>query len=158
MRLPLHRLLGPANTTSLRSVGSVLCPPHQLVPVVSAFSAQIIVFDLKYPITAGSAVELFHHSKDIPATISTLDAELDKTSGAVIKTNPRYVLTSFAALRRRLSCSLQDAQEVFVSAHSCPASTTDFRSFKTLDYSTRDVCGEQEYGSGAVPAGWGDDW
>lgn len=49
-----------------------------------------MVFDLKYPITAGYAVELFHHSRDIPATISSLDALLDKTSGAVTKKNPRW--------------------------------------------------------------------
>lgn len=60
-----------------------------MVPVVSGFSAQIVVFDLKYPITVGYAVELFHHSKDVPATISALDAVLDKTSGAVTKLKPR---------------------------------------------------------------------
>ena len=74
------------------SVGTVLCPPTQLVPVVSSFVAQVIVFDLKYPITAGSAVELFHHSRDIPATISSLEATLDKTTGAVVKAKPRCVV------------------------------------------------------------------
>ena len=84
----------PARLTkpSLHSVGSVLCPTDQLVPVVSSFAAQIIVFDLDYPIPSGASVELFHHSKDIPATISSLDAVLDKVSGAVIKTKPRYAL------------------------------------------------------------------
>ncbi|KAL8281054.1 hypothetical protein RQP46_006412 [Phenoliferia psychrophenolica] len=79
------------------SVGSVLCPIDQLVPVVSGFSAQIIVFDLDYPIPAGASVELFHHSKDIPATISSLDAVLDKVSGAVIKTKPRMLTKSTSA-------------------------------------------------------------
>jgi elongation factor 1 alpha-like protein len=50
-----------------------------------------MVFDLKFPITVGSAVELFHHSKDIPATISSLEAVLDKTTGAILKSKPRYV-------------------------------------------------------------------
>ena len=92
-------LLSPASSTHLftDSVGSVLCPVNQLVPVVTSFSAQIIVFDLKYPITSGYAVELFHHSKDIPATISKLDAVLDIASGEVTKKNPRYfsLLLSF---------------------------------------------------------------
>ncbi|KAK4046544.1 hypothetical protein OIV83_005996 [Microbotryomycetes sp. JL201] len=79
------------------SVGSVLCPPHQLVPVASSFTAQIMVFDLKYPMTAGYSVELFHHSKDIPATITSLEALLDKTTGAVTKTNPRMVTKNSSA-------------------------------------------------------------
>ena len=74
-------------------VGSVLCPVTQLVPVVNSFSAQIIVFDLKYPITSGYAVELFHHSKDIPASISKLEAVLDIASGEVTKKNPRFVFS-----------------------------------------------------------------
>lgn len=72
-------------------VGSVLCPPNQLVPTVSSFTAQIIVFDLKYPITAGCSVELFHHSRDIPASISKLEAVLDRGTGEVLKRFPRYV-------------------------------------------------------------------
>lgn len=78
--------------SSTYSVGSVLCPPSQMVPVVSSFTAQVIVFEPKYPITAGYAVELFHHSRDIPATIASLDAILDKASGQVTKAKPRFVL------------------------------------------------------------------
>ena len=77
--------------SSSYSVGSVLCPPSQMVPVVSSFTAQVIVFEPKYPITAGYAVELFHHSRDIPATIASLDAMLDKASGQVTKAKPRSV-------------------------------------------------------------------
>jgi len=58
---------------------------------VSAFVAQIIVFEPQYPITAGYAVELFHHSRDIPATIVGLEALLDKTTGQVTRSNPRCV-------------------------------------------------------------------
>ncbi|BGP48462.1 hypothetical protein JCM10450v2_004338 [Rhodotorula kratochvilovae] len=79
------------------SVGSVLCPPSQPVPVVSAFTAQIIVFEPAYPITAGYAVELFHHSQDIPAMIVALDALLDKTTGAVSRANPRMLTKGVSA-------------------------------------------------------------
>jgi elongation factor 1 alpha-like protein len=76
------------------SIGTVLCPPSLPIPVVSSFLAQIIVFEPKYPITAGYAVELFHHSKDIPASIARLDATLDRTTGQVLKSKPRYRPTS----------------------------------------------------------------
>jgi elongation factor 1 alpha-like protein len=37
-------------------VGSVLCPVSHPVPLVSRFVAQIVVFDIKYPLTTGSSV------------------------------------------------------------------------------------------------------
>ena len=37
-------------------------------------------------------IELFHHSRDVPATISNLIATLDRASGTVIKKKPRSVL------------------------------------------------------------------
>ncbi|KDQ14776.1 hypothetical protein BOTBODRAFT_109754 [Botryobasidium botryosum FD-172 SS1] len=80
------------------SIGSVICSPNDLVPVASAFIAQIIVFDIKMPITTGASVELFHHSRDNPATISKLLATVDRASGAVIKSNPR-VLTKGCSAR-----------------------------------------------------------
>ena len=87
----LHGLTQPPSRSLARSVGSVLCPPSQPVPVASSFLAQIIVFEPQYPITAGYAVELFHHSRDIPATIVALEALLDKTTGQVTRSNPRCV-------------------------------------------------------------------
>ncbi|GAA6028258.1 hypothetical protein JCM8097_006943 [Rhodosporidiobolus ruineniae] len=79
------------------SVGSVLCPPSQPVPLTSTFTAQIIVFEPKHPITAGYAIELFHHSRDIPATIVGLEAILDKATGKVEKQNPRMVTKNSSA-------------------------------------------------------------
>ncbi|GAA6024909.1 hypothetical protein JCM11491_005520 [Sporobolomyces phaffii] len=75
------------------AVGTVLCPPGPAlaVPVVSQFVAQIIVFEPKYPITAGYAVELFHHSRDVPASIARLDATLDRATGQVVKSKPRLL-------------------------------------------------------------------
>lgn len=37
-------------------VGSVLCPPADLVPLATSFLARVIVFDIQVPITAGSSV------------------------------------------------------------------------------------------------------
>lgn len=38
------------------NIGSVLCRPTHLIPLVSTFSARIIVFDIQVPITAGTSV------------------------------------------------------------------------------------------------------
>ncbi|KAI9512735.1 EF Tu GTP binding domain-containing protein [Russula earlei] len=77
-------------------VGRVLCPPTDPVRLASVFTARIIVFDIQVPILAGTSIELFHHSRDVPAAISKLNATLDRASGAVIKQNPR-VLTKGAS-------------------------------------------------------------
>ena len=91
------------------NIGTVLCPLTDPIPLATVFTAQIIVFDVQVPITAGTSVswvllisrsvltsyvqvELFHHSRDVPATISKLIASLDRASGTVIKQNPRFVV------------------------------------------------------------------
>ncbi len=38
------------------SIGSVLCPPSNLVPLATSFTARIIVFDIQVPITSGTSV------------------------------------------------------------------------------------------------------
>jgi len=88
------------------SVGSVLCPQKDLIPLATTFTAKIIVFDIAVPITAGSSVgtiysryspdsyvfqvELFHHSRDVPATTVKLISTIDRASGKILKINPRY--------------------------------------------------------------------
>lgn len=73
------------------SIGYVLCPPTNLVPLTTSFTARIIVFEIETPLTIGASVELFHHSYNVPATVSKFLATLDKGTGAVIKKNPRLV-------------------------------------------------------------------
>ncbi|KAF4602370.1 Hsp70 suppressor, GTPase facilitates ribosomal subunit dissociation [Pleurotus pulmonarius] len=73
------------------NIGSVLCPPNAPVPLATIFTARIIVFDIQVPITAGASVELFHHSRDQPATVSRLLATVDRASGNVVKKNPRVL-------------------------------------------------------------------
>ena len=41
------------------NIGSVLCPPGDLVPLATHFTARIIVFDIQVPITAGASVIVF---------------------------------------------------------------------------------------------------
>ncbi|KAK4684502.1 elongation factor 1 alpha-like protein, partial [Tremellales sp. Uapishka_1] len=71
------------------SIGTVLCPTSLPVPLVSQFTTQILVFDLQSPIIAGAAVELFHHSMNLPATISKLVSISEK--GQIVKKNPRVL-------------------------------------------------------------------
>lgn len=73
------------------TIGSVLCPVNEPVPLATNFTARIIVFDIQVPITAGSSVELFHHSRDVPATTVKLISTIDRASGKVLKANPRCV-------------------------------------------------------------------
>ncbi|KAJ6567175.1 P-loop containing nucleoside triphosphate hydrolase protein [Mycena vulgaris] len=79
------------------TIGSVLCPPTDPVPLASVFTARIIIFDVQVPIISGAMVELFHHSRDVPATFSKLIATLDRTSGKVLKSNPRVVTKASSA-------------------------------------------------------------
>ena len=91
--------------TSGCSIGTVLCLPTEPVPMVTKFVAQVIIFDIELPITVGASVksayllpvfsliscqvELFHHSRTVPATLSRLIATLDRATSVVLKHNPR---------------------------------------------------------------------
>ncbi|KAJ1311279.1 hypothetical protein OPQ81_009777 [Rhizoctonia solani] len=79
------------------SIGSVLCSLSDVVPLASSFNAQIIVFDIQLPIIGGSSVELFHHSREVPASVSKLIEIVDRATGAVIKRNPRVLPKSSSA-------------------------------------------------------------
>ncbi|KAI9574998.1 P-loop containing nucleoside triphosphate hydrolase protein [Boletus coccyginus] len=79
------------------NIGSVLCPLNDLVPLTTCFSARIIIFDILLPITSGASVELFHHSRDVPATISKLVASLDRATGSVTRKNPRVLTKGTSA-------------------------------------------------------------
>ncbi|KAI0310676.1 EF Tu GTP binding domain-containing protein [Amylostereum chailletii] len=79
------------------NIGSVLCPLGSLIPLTTAFTARIIVFDIQVPILAGTSVELFFHSHDVPASISKLNATLDRATGGVVKKNPRVLTKGTSA-------------------------------------------------------------
>ncbi|CAO3640610.1 unnamed protein product [Cunninghamella blakesleeana] len=73
------------------STGCVLCNPLEPVPVTTTFTAQIVVFDIKVPITSGFPIILHHQSLNEPASIIKLISTLDKSTGEVIKRNPRHL-------------------------------------------------------------------
>jgi len=79
------------------NIGSVLCPPTDLVPLATTFTARIVVFDIQVPITAGASVELFHHSRNVPATTTKLISVIDRATGKVLKANPRVLTKGSSA-------------------------------------------------------------
>lgn len=80
------------------SIGSVLSEMSNPVPLASKIQVRIIVFNVKTPITLGYPVLLHHHSLVEPATISKLKAQLNKSTGEVIKKNPRVLGNNSCAL------------------------------------------------------------
>ncbi|KAI0736114.1 EF Tu GTP binding domain-containing protein [Fomitopsis betulina] len=78
-------------------IGSVLCRPNDLVPLSSSFTARVIIFDIDIPITVGASVELYHHSHDVPASVTRLNATLDRAAGTVIRRNPRVLAKGASA-------------------------------------------------------------
>jgi len=79
------------------TIGNVLCSMTDLVPLVTTFTARIIIFDIQLPITAGTSIELFHHSRDVPATVLKLISTIDRASGKILKLNPRVLTKSTSA-------------------------------------------------------------
>lgn len=89
----------------IKSIGSVLCSPTDLVPLASKFIAQILLFDINIPILPGTTVsiiflpcknilnyikfEAFIHSINTSASVSKLIETVDRNTGAVLKSKPR---------------------------------------------------------------------
>lgn len=85
-----------ASLTRPCSVGSVLCPPSAPVKLCTTVLA-VLVFQLTYPIVAGTSVELFHHSANLAASLSELVGTVDKGSGAIARKHPRVLAHGTAA-------------------------------------------------------------
>jgi elongation factor 1 alpha-like protein len=79
------------------SNGCLVCTASKPVPVTSTFEAQIVVFDIRIPITPGYPVVLHHGSLDEPAFISKLIEVLDKSTGEVVKKSPRCLTKGMTA-------------------------------------------------------------
>ncbi|KAI7901247.1 P-loop containing nucleoside triphosphate hydrolase protein [Cokeromyces recurvatus] len=79
------------------SNGCMVCTSANPVPVTTNFEAQIVIFDIRIPITPGYPVVLHHGSLDEPAMISKLIEILDKSTGEVVKKNPRCLTKGMTA-------------------------------------------------------------
>lgn len=71
------------------SVGYILSDPIQQVPVCTRFEARLVVFNVKVPITKGFPVLIHHQSLVESANIVKLKALLSKSTGELLKKNPR---------------------------------------------------------------------
>ncbi|VVC98310.1 unnamed protein product [Leptidea sinapis] len=71
------------------AIGYILSDPVQQIPISSRFEARLVVFNVKVPITKGFPVLLHHQSLVESAHIIKLKALLNKSTGELIKKNPR---------------------------------------------------------------------
>ncbi|CAG9536069.1 unnamed protein product [Cercopithifilaria johnstoni] len=81
------------------SVGYVLCRGGQecLIPG-KKYLVRIVVFDVVVPIMKGTKAELFAHSLCEPCTITMLKAELNKSTGEVIRQKPRTLAKNMSGM------------------------------------------------------------
>ncbi|KAJ3136369.1 HBS1-like protein [Physocladia obscura] len=80
------------------NIGNVLCSPHYLVPVADVFTVKIVTFDIVIPLTLGVPIVVHHQSASTPGIISKLFSLLDKSTGEVIKKNPRALAKNVTAV------------------------------------------------------------
>lgn len=80
------------------AIGDIVCSPHSPVPVSSCFQAHIVIFAVKTPLTNGMPVLLHQQSLVEPATVSKLVAQLNRSSGEVVKKRPRCLPKNSSAI------------------------------------------------------------
>ncbi|KAF7657307.1 hypothetical protein LDENG_00028870 [Lucifuga dentata] len=71
------------------NVGCVFCGPKEPIKVCTRFRARILLFNIEVPITKGFPVLLHYQTVSEPATIRKLISVLHKSSGEVLKKNPK---------------------------------------------------------------------
>ncbi|KAK6640056.1 hypothetical protein RUM43_008333 [Polyplax serrata] len=80
------------------NVGYILCDPTNSVPATSRFEARIVVFNISTPITTGYPVVMHIHSLAEQAVVVKLVAQLNKTTGEVVKKRPRCLMKNSNAV------------------------------------------------------------
>jgi len=83
-------LIGFSNDASI-SIGDMICHPEHPVPVVTHFTAQIIVFANAPTIPQGSQVMLFSQSIKVPAVIYKFIHLADRNTGEVTKKKSKKI-------------------------------------------------------------------
>jgi elongation factor 1 alpha-like protein len=81
------------------SIGNFICdctsPPS---PISNRLKARIVLFNLEPPFVKGFSVVFHYKSLNEAATIKKLVAQLDKTTGEVIKEKPRFLTNGMSAI------------------------------------------------------------
>lgn len=90
--------LSPAIDPNYIKSGNVLCDPKYPINQVREFRAQIVVFDIKTPITRGQNIILYSFSNKIPGKLNKLEAIVNPKSGETIKANPKCLIKNQTAI------------------------------------------------------------
>lgn len=80
------------------TVGAVLSDMFRVIPVTNRFRCRIVVFNVKIPLTIGFPVIIHHQALAEPAVVSKLKAQLHKSTGEVLKKNPRCLGNNTCAI------------------------------------------------------------
>uniref|UniRef100_A0A069DZF2 Putative elongation factor 1 alpha n=1 Tax=Panstrongylus megistus TaxID=65343 RepID=A0A069DZF2_9HEMI len=80
------------------AIGYILSDPTSPTPVSSKFEARIVVFSTSVPITRGYPVVLHIQSLSEQAVITKLIAQLNKSTGDIVKQRPRCLLKNSNAM------------------------------------------------------------
>lgn len=97
---------------SVLTIGQWLCDPLHPIPLVSHFRAQIITMSYKIPLLSGSSLVYYSASTSEPVVLCKLLAITDRSTGAIIKTNPR-VLPRNVSAEVEITCKKQLCLELF---------------------------------------------
>ncbi|XP_071119825.1 HBS1-like protein isoform X1 [Haliotis cracherodii] len=80
------------------NIGSVLCDPANPAKFSTRIRAKIVIFSLEVPITRGYPVVFHYQSVNEPAVIRRLVAQLNKSTGEVVKKKPRCLVKNTSAV------------------------------------------------------------
>ncbi|KAK0068676.1 HBS1-like protein isoform X1 [Biomphalaria pfeifferi] len=80
------------------SIGSCLCDPNTPARSATRVRAKIVIFNIDLPITKGYPVVFHYQSINEPAIIKRLLSQLHRSTGEVIKKNPRCLVKNTSAV------------------------------------------------------------
>ncbi|CAB0009047.1 unnamed protein product [Nesidiocoris tenuis] len=80
------------------AIGYILCDPAFPVPVTSRFEARVVIFNITVPITRGYPVVLHMQCLSEQAVITKLTAQLNKSTGDIVKKKPRCLTKNSNAI------------------------------------------------------------
>ncbi|XP_011877470.1 PREDICTED: HBS1-like protein isoform X2 [Vollenhovia emeryi] len=79
-------------------IGDIICNPQNPVPVTTCFQAHVVIFAIAKPITKGLPVVMHQQSLVQPAVVTKLIAQLNRSTGDVIKKKPRCLPKNSSAI------------------------------------------------------------
>ena len=79
-------------------MGDVVCSVEHPIPIANNFLVEVIAFDIEYPIIKGAQVMIHINNGKSPGIVKKLEKLIDKTSGQLIKKNPKCVKSGECAL------------------------------------------------------------